>query len=73
MRGEWIEISASWVDWGSGHSLSPCGESGLKFLGGRVFRQVFASLPMRGEWIEMIYAGEHEVSDGVSPHAGRVD
>ena len=34
-------------------SLSPCGESGLKFLVGRHEAHHEASLPMRGEWIEI--------------------
>ena len=54
MRGEWIEICAVWFVGSLTIGLSPCGESGLKF--DRIHQRPTAneSLPMRGEWIEMV-------------------
>ena len=41
----------------TGHlCLSPCGESGLKSCVEATERIAIKSLPMRGEWIEMIFA-----------------
>ena len=53
MRGEWIEIRppchAETCPW----RLSPCGESGLKWVWWMWYTKPGRSLPMRGEWIEM--------------------
>ena len=54
-------------------SLSPCGESGLKFCLRIIIIIIKLSLPMRGEWIEMIPADKSWSASRVSPHAGRVD
>ena len=73
MRGEWIEIFLSagtpliWA------RLSPCGESGLKSVAVIVGGAHGASLPMRGEWIEIAPAESFRAMMRVSPHAGRVD
>ena len=53
MRGEWIEMRGRSLDSRCIRGLSPCGESGLKWLrGGKPVRS-HPSLPMRGEWIEI--------------------
>ena len=52
MRGEWIEIGNHSTNFYPSR-LSPCGESGLKYVD-MVGRQLAdQSLPMRGEWIEI--------------------
>ena len=53
MRGEWIEIMANETANTKAGSLSPCGESGLKFAGVDQLARAVLSLPMRGEWIEI--------------------
>ena len=53
--------------------LSPCGESGLKYIGGEKLDEIFKSLPMRGEWIEIDTGSGLTAGSLVSPHAGRVD
>ena len=53
MRGEWIEISSKAEKSHSASCLSPCGESGLKSHGLTSCGRGRASLPMRGEWIEI--------------------
>ena len=53
MRGEWIEIVMHYLAYRYNKGLSPCGESGLKFLVGFLEARIL-SLPMRGEWIEML-------------------
>ena len=73
MRGEWIEIFSREGQGRVGESLSPCGESGLKFRP-RVGVDIGAgSLPMRGEWIEIMAQPSTWAMRCVSPHAGRVD
>ena len=73
MRGEWIEMQ----EYGNLKqltvSLSPCGESGLKLESVVRIREHIRSLPMRGEWIEMLQEQQTGVVAAVSPHAGRVD
>ena len=75
MRGEWIEIPITTRTYQFTASLSPCGESGLKFLHLLWVRpSTEASLPMRGEWIEIDLLQLHVKAPAqVSPHAGRVD
>ena len=53
MRGEWIEIAACKGRIYATNGLSPCGESGLKSVVRGQTLQTLASLPMRGEWIEI--------------------
>jgi len=53
--------------------LSPCGESGLKFICVAVWVICEVSLPMRGEWIEISLRRKYAIFKAVSPHAGRVD
>ena len=53
--------------------LSPCGESGLKSTLLVLALAAIASLPMRGEWIEIGRAADRRNLLKVSPHAGRVD
>ena len=53
MRGEWIEIGEGRDTRGGGTRLSPCGESGLKLIDNIPLLIDAASLPMRGEWIEI--------------------
>ena len=73
MRGEWIEMMAEAEPVDQHKSLSPCGESGLKFRP-RVGVDIGAgSLPMRGEWIEIFFMVQSSFGGSVSPHAGRVD
>ena len=55
------------------HSLSPLGESGLKYCVHCQYHARLLSLPTRGEWIEICLV-EHVSKDVyVSPHSGRVD
>ena len=73
MRGEWIEMQIS-CETGDGRiSLSPCGESGLKYEDVDSEGEVRRSLPMRGEWIEIPPWKRNWPGSPVSPHAGRVD
>ena len=51
--GAWIEISGQTVPRGSCLRRSPCGERGLKYLGGNPFTLRRKSLPVRGAWIEI--------------------
>ena len=53
--------------------LSPCGESGLKSSVHSAVICDHSSLPMRGEWIEILIFRRPGGNGGVSPHAGRVD
>ena len=50
--------------------LSPCGESGLKSRQAQGAGKGSASLPMRGEWIEMAARWKPTTASRVSPHAG---
>jgi len=52
--GEWIEINLASAIVALGNSLSPHGESGLKFSFFRGFAVDPPSLPAWGEWIEII-------------------
>ena len=52
MRGEWIEMLSTQLSVITPR-LSPCGESGLKYLVRGSGNGQELSLPMRGEWIEM--------------------
>ena len=56
MRGEWIEMLSVLTIAKVKLCLSLCGESGLK--SGHIKRGSGKdwSLPLRGEWIEMLYA-----------------
>ena len=54
MRGEWIEIYAFFIHFPIPRRLSPCGESGLKSLYNLNPIVSVGSLPMRGEWIEIL-------------------
>ena len=53
-RGEWIEITASYVLSTTSYRLSPHGESGLKFILNLAYAILVESLPTRGEWIEIL-------------------
>ena len=56
MRGEWIEISYRISYTHTYISLSPCGESGLKYNTTlSIAANQNRSLPMRGEWIEIVW------------------
>ena len=55
------------------HCLSPCGESGLKLEMGDTVEEIFTSLPVWGEWIEINYNHTIEFDGQVSPRVGRVD
>ena len=52
------------------NSLSPHGESGLKFLLLLSFTASEASLPARGEWIEICYIGSYTLRLGSLPARG---
>ena len=54
MRGEWIEIRSRWWTAADAAGLSPCGESGLKWHSMATAAAETGSLPMRGEWIEIV-------------------
>ena len=73
MRGEWIEISTAGSTALRLLGLSPCGESGLKCFRWRPALTAPSSLPMRGEWIEIVRVASLAALGAVSPHAGRVD
>ena len=74
MWGEWIEMETVHVAGREEQRLSPCGESGLKFLPAfRRFRP-HMSLPVWGEWIEIaVWTGVSASLRWVSPRVGRVD
>ena len=72
MRGEWIEMKISYI-WLKGvGSLSPCGESGLKF-GFRCVDGRFRRLSPCGESGLKLPRVRSIHAQKVSPHAGRVD
>ena len=53
--------------------LSPCGESGLKYHPALPDAAAAASLPVWGEWIEMLMLYAAPSASTVSPRVGRVD
>ena len=55
MWGEWIEIGFTKTVKNKTISLSPCGESGLKLEMGDTVEEIFTSLPVWGEWIEICH------------------
>ena len=80
MRGEWIEITFPAPYEAASSGLSPCGESGLKWVRcSRSYSTVtgslpaslqigLESLPMRGEWIEITWwSGFRQRIAGLSP------
>ena len=56
-----------------GFRRSPCGERGLKFFAIASNAAYFASLPVRGAWIEIALHCSVSVAIGVAPRAGSVD
>ena len=52
---------------------SPCGERGLKSSQSANPSGMFASLPMRGAWIEITGMPDLRNRQAVAPHAGSVD
>ena len=67
-RGEWIEIL--FTDFKKLElSLSPHGESGLKYPKPQLIQFLSKSLPTRGEWIEILFPAKHMQSIfRLSPH-----
>ena len=55
MWGEWIEIRLALSAQRTPVGLSPCGESGLKWIMPGLVYHIHQSLPMRGEWIEIVH------------------
>ena len=56
-----------------GKRRSPCGERGLKSIENRPHRRRFASLPVRGAWVEMDERqAEAKANGAVAPRAGSV-
>ena len=53
MRREWVEIFQGGFYTAPHTSLSPCGESGLKYLRGSKQVRYTQSLSMRREWVEI--------------------
>ena len=54
MRREWVEIPTPCIPAGVLNSLSPCGESGLKYRPAPLNSLVYWSLSMRREWVEIL-------------------
>ena len=71
-RGEWVEILISYDISTLLSSLSPHGESGLKFYRLPITIGYYQSLPTRGEWVEMHVSDVIDRQSQVSPHTGRV-
>ncbi len=71
--GEWIEISDIYALSTIRKSLSPCGESGLKYNHNSNLKIIKTSLPVWGEWIEIRDSKSANANLMVSPRVGRVD
>ena len=72
MRGAWVEIGINSVDNIGKARRSPCGERGLKSYKVKIKSRHVTSLPVRGAWVEIVYADTDSCKYIVAPRAGSV-